>query len=54
MSLFQIGECLVCGKNCLWISFIDGDLAVFEVCSDECLANCKEAQECLQAETENA
>jgi hypothetical protein len=47
MSLFQIGECRVCGKNCLWFTPVDGVLAVFDVCSEECLANCEEAQQCL-------
>ena len=48
MGIFQIGQCRVCGKNCLWIPMVDGVLAVFDVCSDKCLANCKEAQECLR------
>lgn len=47
MSLFEVGECRVCGKNCLWIPMVDGILAVFEVCSDECLEKDEEAQEIL-------
>lgn len=47
MALFEIGQCRVCGKNCLWMPIVDGVLAFFEVCSDECLANCEEAQQCL-------
>lgn len=36
MNIFEVGECRVCHKNCLWISFVDGDLALLEVCSHEC------------------
>lgn len=53
MRFFEFGECKVCGKNCLWMPIVDGALAFFEVCSEECLEKCEEAQEILsKAKTE--
>ena len=33
-----IGKCAVCGDDCWWISFLDGPLFEYSVCSFECLA----------------
>jgi hypothetical protein len=37
MKMFEVGECRVCHKNCIWMPMVDGILAEFEVCSNECL-----------------
>lgn len=34
MKIFEVGECRVCHKNCLWMPMVDG---ILEVCSEECL-----------------
>jgi len=42
MKIFEVGECRVCHKNCLWMPMVDGILANLEVCSNECLDVCLE------------
>ena len=51
---FKVGQCRTCKKYFVWYPWDSKLLKFFDVCSDECLAGCEEAQQCLHTDPPSA